>query len=64
MFFAQVGFGIIFGVLTAVLGIFIFKKTRLVQEGFDTLFVLALALASFAIPDLIGGNGFLSIISE
>lgn len=61
MFFAQVGFGIIFGVLTAVLGIFIFKKTRLVQEGFDTLFVLALALASFAIPDLIGGNGFLSV---
>ncbi len=61
MFFAQVGFGVLFGILTAVFGIFIFKKTRLIQEGSDTLFVVALALISFAASDFIGGNGYLSV---
>lgn len=55
------GYGVLFGILTALLGIFIFKKTKLVQEGYDSLFVMALALLSFAVPDLIGGNGYLSV---
>ena len=57
MFIAQIGYGVIFGILVALFGIFVFKKTKLIQEGSDTLFVVALALASYAIPDLIGGNG-------
>lgn len=57
----QILFGILFGVLVAVVGIAIFKKTKLIQEGTDTLFVVALALASFAIPDLLQGNGYLSV---
>lgn len=61
MFIAQIGYGIIFGILIAKAGILIYKKTDLIQEGTDTLFVVALALASYAIPDLIGGNGFLSV---
>lgn len=61
MFFAQLGFGILFGILTAIFGILIFTKTRLIQEGADTLFLVAIALISFSIPDLIGGNGFLSV---
>lgn len=61
VFFEQVGYGVLFGILTALLGIFIFKKTKLVQEGYDSLFVMALALLSFAVPDLIGGNGYLSV---
>lgn len=61
MFLEQIGFGIVFGILTAIFGIFVFKKTRLIQEGSDTLFIVALALASYAIPDLIGGNGYLSV---
>lgn len=61
MFIAQIGYGVIFGILVALFGIFVFKKTKLIQEGSDTLFVVALALASYAIPDLIGGNGYLSV---
>ena len=61
LLFKQIIFGILFGALIALAGILIFKKTKLIQEGSDTIFVVALALASFAIPDLIGGNGFLSV---
>lgn len=61
MFFAQTGYGVLFGILTALFGIFIFKKTRLIQEGNNTLFIVAIALISYAIPDLIGGNGYLSV---
>ncbi|MBQ9150430.1 potassium/proton antiporter [bacterium] len=57
----QILFGIFFGVIIALIGILIFKKTKLIQEGTDTLFIVALALASFAIPDLLQGNGFLSV---
>ena len=57
----QITFGIFFGVIIAYLGILIFKKTKLINKGADTLFVVALALASFAIPDILQGNGFLSV---
>ena len=59
--FNQVFLGALFGILVAYAGLFILKKTRLLTEGTDTIFMVALALASFAIPDLIGGNGFLSV---
>lgn len=61
LLFSQLGFGILFGVLIAVISIFIFKRTKLLTEGTDVLFVIAVALLSFSIPDLIGGNGFLSV---
>ena len=61
MLFTQLGFGVLFGILTALIAIYIFKKTRLLTEGTDVLFVIAVALLSFSIPDLIGGNGFLSV---
>lgn len=60
LLFKQIFFGILFGVLIAVLAIYIFKKTKLLTEGTDTIFMVAIALCSFAIPDLIGGNGYLS----
>lgn len=61
MLFLQLGLGILFGCLLAILAIFIFKKTRLLTEGTDVLFIVAVALMSFAIPDLLGGNGYLSV---
>lgn len=56
----QVVLGVVFGILVAYFGIFIFKKTRLIQVGSDTIFIIALALFAFAIPDLLNGNGYLS----
>ena len=57
----QVLFGVFFGVLIAFLGILTMQKTKLIQQGTDTIFIVALALASFAIPDLLQGNGYLSV---
>ncbi len=61
MLFKQLFFGILFGVLIAYGAIYIFKKTQLLSEGTDTIFMVAIALISYAIPDLIGGNGYLSV---
>lgn len=61
MLFGQIFFGLLFGVLISYIGILIFKKTKLLQGGSDVIFIVALALASFAIPDLLGGNGYLSV---
>lgn len=61
MLFKQIIFGILFGILIAKGAIYIFKKTRLLTEGTDTIFMVAVALAAFAIPDLLGGNGYLGV---
>lgn len=61
MLFKQIFFGVLFGVLIAYATIYIFKKTKLLSEGTDTIFMVAVALVSFSIPDLLGGNGYLSV---
>lgn len=61
LLFKQLIFGIFFGIVIAYGAIFIFKRTRLLTEGTDTIFMVAIALASFSIPDLLGGNGYLSV---
>ena len=61
MLFNQLFWGITFGILTAFSALFIFKKTKLLSEGSDTIFMVASALASFSIADLSGGNGYLSV---
>ncbi len=60
MLFKQIILAVLFGVLIAYVAIYIFKRTKLLTEGTDTIFMVAVALASFAIPDLLGGNGYLS----
>lgn len=49
------------GVITAALGIFVLKRVSFVTEGLDTIFVIALVMISYALPEMIGGNGFLSV---
>lgn len=61
MLFNQIIFGVVFGIVIAYGAIYIFKKTNLLTEGTDTIFMVAIALASFSIPDLLGGNGYLSV---
>ena len=60
MLFKQIILAVLFGVLIAYAAIYIFKNTKLLTEGTDTIFMVAVALASFAVPDLLGGNGYLS----
>lgn len=61
MLFAQVIYGVVVGVVVAIIGIFILKKLKIVTEGVETIFIIALALASYGIASAISGNGYLSV---
>lgn len=60
MVFAQMVYGAAIGIVIAVSSVWLMKRFRSSTSGFDTLFVLAVAIFSYAIPNLIGGNGYLS----
>lgn len=59
MVFSQLFFGIVFGLLIAMGSIFLLKRIKF-DQGFNSLAIVAIALLSYAIPSLCGGNGYLS----
>lgn len=60
MLFAQLGFGAIAGCVIAQAASWCMKHLRFSTAGFDSLFLVAVALFSYALPSGIGGNGYLS----
>lgn len=60
MLFAQIVFGLAIGYGIGYVAYYILNKFKFSSAGFDSLFVLAVAICSYAIPTLIGGNGYLS----
>jgi len=58
--FAQIVFGAGAGLVLATGAILLLKSIKLKGNGFDLLIFVSLALVSYAVPDLIGGNGYLS----
>lgn len=60
MIFAQIVLGAALGWGIAKLAVWMLRRMNFLTDGFDTLFVFAAAIASYAIPDLVGGNGYLS----
>ena len=60
MIFSQLFFGAAFGLLIAMAAIIALKRLTFATSGFDSLFIIAVAIFSFAIPSLVGGNGYLS----
>lgn len=60
MVFAQIAFGAGIGVLIAKLASWALQQMNFSTQGFDTLFLFAVAIAAYAIPDVLGGNGYLS----
>lgn len=58
--FAQIVFGAGCGIGIAKLAALVFRRISFTTDGFDSLFIFATAIASYAIPALIGGNGYLS----
>lgn len=61
MVFSQVVYGAAIGVFIALLGVLALKYIRFVGEQFDSLFLVAIALLSYAVPTIVGGNGYLSV---
>lgn len=56
----QVGLGVIFGFVVAILGVICMRKINFATSGFDSLTIMAIALISYGLPDVFGGNGYLS----
>lgn len=60
MIFAQIVYGIVFGIAFAFIMKWILRKIKFETAGFDAIFVVALAILSYAVPSAVGGNGYLS----
>ena len=60
MIFAQVVYGIFSGVAIAFAALLILRRFKFSVAGFDTAFVLAIAVLAYAAPSAVGGNGYLS----
>ena len=58
--FAQIVFGAGCGVGIAWLATQVFRRVNFTTDGFDSLFIFSVAIAAYAVPTLIGGNGYLS----
>lgn len=61
MVFSQIVFGVLVGIFTALLGIFLMTKVRFVPDGQETIFVIAIVIFAFGFAELIGGNSYLSV---
>lgn len=59
--FAQLVYGGAFGVGVALVTRAFLKRFRFASEGFDAVFIVAVALVAYAAPTLLGGNGYLSV---
>lgn len=59
--FSQMVFGILVGIITAALGIFLMTKTNFVPDGLETIFMIAIVVFAFGFAELVGGNSYLSV---
>ncbi len=60
MIFSQIVYGSLIGVVIAIVSSKIMKRFGETRSSFDELFVFAVAILSYALPSIIGGNGYLS----
>lgn len=60
MLLKQVGFGLLFGAGVGLLAGWVLKRVSFGANGLQPIFVIAVALLSYAAPSLLGGNGYLS----
>ena len=61
MLFAQLGIGALLGCLIAQLAVHVLNRIRFATSGFDSLFLMGVAVFAYALPSLLGGNGYLSV---
>ncbi len=56
----QVAFGLLGGILTAALALFVLRYLKFVTAEMSAVFIFAIAVLSYALPAVCGGNGYLS----
>ena len=59
--FAQLVYGGALGVGVALAARAFLRRFRFASEGFDAIFLVAVALLSYVVPTLLEGNGYLSV---
>ena len=57
----QIIFGILVGTILAKVTVTMLRKVDFEIKGFDTIFLTAIAILSYALSELLGGNGYLSV---
>jgi len=57
----QIIFGLMIGYLIAKVTIYILRRSNFEIDGFYTIFVTAVAILSYSVCELLGGNGYLSV---
>lgn len=57
----QIALGVLFGVVIAFVTAKLLKKMKFDIDGFDTIFIIAAIILSYALPMLVNGNGYLSV---
>lgn len=60
MLAAQIGYGVLLGVVLALAARWVLGRFRF-SAGFDAVFAVAVALLSYVLPEMLGGNGYLSV---
>lgn len=60
MIVMQVAVGAIFGAVVGLGAVFGMRRFRFSTDGFDAAYVMAAAAISYALPAMLGGNGYLS----
>lgn len=56
----QIVLGILFGAGIALAGKAVLQKIHFANDGFNLVFVFGIAVLSYALPERLGGNGYLS----
>lgn len=59
--FSQMVFGAVIGIFFAMMTIWILTKTRLVTDGLDSVYMIAVVLLCYGLSDVVGGNQYLSV---
>ena len=57
----QIAFGVIFGCVIGFGASWLLPKTDIIAAQGRTIFVFAIAVTAYALPSLLGGNGYLSV---
>ncbi len=61
LFFKQMVLGILTGVVISQFAIYIFQKSKIITDGNDSLFIIALVLGTYTLSQLYDGNPFLAV---
>lgn len=61
MLVSQVGFGLLIGFLLAIIAVAILRRFEFEIVGLYPIFVVGIAILSYALSEFMGGNGYLSV---